>query len=107
MYAVSAFGPGADLAFRNVIAIRFGRTTVGEGPGASAAHGATTLCQEDYYIRLFDLLPMVPMFHAVFHACHGGRRPGRFLESDDSNVRKVLQKEKAMVHWFLTTKTRG
>ena len=54
----------------------------GGGPGASAADGAT-LCQEDYYIRLFDLFAMDPMFHAGIHACHEGHRPGRRLESDD------------------------
>ena len=75
VYAVSACGPAADLAFRNVIAIRFGRIADGGGPGASAADGAT-LCQEDYYIRLFDLFVMDSMFHAVFRACHGGHRIG-------------------------------
>ena len=44
VYTVSAFGPDAGLAFRNVIAIRFGWTADGGGPGASAADGAA-LCQ--------------------------------------------------------------
>ena len=95
VYAVSAFGPDAGLAFRNVIAIRFGWTADGGGPGASAADGAA-LCQEDYYIRLFDLFAMDPMFHAVFHACHGGHRPGRRLESDDrGRARGTLHKNNA------------
>ena len=37
MYAVSAFGPDAGLAFQNVIAIRFGRTTDSGGLRTSAA----------------------------------------------------------------------
>ena len=95
MYAVSACGPAADLAFRNVIAIRFGRIADGGGPGASAADGAA-LCQEDYYIRLFDLFVMDSMFHAVFRACHGGHRPGHRLESDDrGQVRRTLHKNNA------------
>ena len=81
MYAVSAFGPDAGVAFRNVIAIRFGWTADGGGPGASAADGAA-LCQEDYYIRGFDLFVMDSMFHAVLHACHGGHLHVRCLESD-------------------------
>ena len=67
----------------------------GGGPGASAADGAA-LCQEDYYIRLFDLFAMDPMFHAVFHACRGGHRPGRCLESDDrERARRTLHKNNA------------
>ena len=86
---------GRRLAFRNVIAIRFGWTADGGGPGASAADGAA-LCQEDYYIRLFDLFAMDPMFHAVFHACHGGHRPGRRLESDNrGRARGTLHKNNA------------
>ena len=95
VYAVSAFGSDTGLAFRNVIAIRFGWTADGGGPGASAADGAA-LCQEVYYIRLFDLFAMDPMFHAVFHACHGGHRPGRRLESDDRELAgRTLHKNNA------------
>ncbi len=82
VYAVSAFGPSAVLSLRNVIAIRFLRTADGGGVRASAADG-TALCQEDCYILLFDLFAMDQMFHAVFHACHGGHRPGRCVESDE------------------------
>ena len=56
----------------------FPKVMDGGGGGASAVDGAA-VCQDDYYIRFFDLLVMDPMFHAVFHAC----RPGRSLESDD------------------------
>ena len=95
VYAVSAFGPDADPSFQSVTAIRFGRPWTAGGLRASAADGAT-LCQEDYYIRLFDLFAMDPMFHAVFHACHGGHRPGRRLESDDrGRARGTLHKNNA------------
>ena len=79
MYAVSGCGPSADLAFRSFIVIRFGRTTNGGGLRVSAADGGA-VCQEDYYIRLFDFVAMDPMFHAVFHACHGGQQSGRCLD---------------------------
>ena len=82
VYAVSALGLAAGPAAGSVSAVRFRKLWIGGGSRASAADGAA-LCQEDYYIRLFDLFAMVPMFHVVFHACHGGHRPGRCVESDE------------------------
>lgn len=82
VYAVSACGPAAAAAFRETFLQDASEAAGQRGLRASAAAGAA-LCQEDYYIRLFDLFAMDPMFHAVIHACHEGHRPGRCLESDD------------------------
>ena len=91
---VRRFGPRSCRRSGSLKRYSYSLRTVMDGGGlrASAANGAT-LCQEDYYIRLFDLFAMDPMFHAVFHACHGGHRPGRCLESDDrERARKKQQK---------------
>lgn len=43
---------------------------------------------------------MVPMFHAVFQACHGEYRPGRRLESEDRERARRARHEKCMIHYF-------
>lgn len=65
VYAVSDFRPDADLAFRNVIAIRFGRIMDGGGYGPPKRM-APHYVRKIIITRLSDLFAMDPVFHVVF-----------------------------------------